>query len=122
MAGSRPIGVSILTVMIVISGVLGIVAGIVALVDVGDSLGLISALLLLVFGLIYLLVAKGLWNGSRGARLIVAIVTWLSLLNGLWLLITADGQDRLSGIGAMIVAVIILAILYSRRASEFFRA
>jgi hypothetical protein len=120
MAGSRPFGVSLLTVIIVISGVLGIVAGIVALLDFGDTVGLISAGLLLLVGLIYLLVARGLWNGSSGARLVVAIVTVLSLLNGLWLLFTAAGQ-RWSGLFSAVVALIILAILYSRRASEFFR-
>ena len=120
MAGSRPFGVSLLTVIIVISGVLGIIGGIVALLDFGDSVGLVSALVLLLVGLIYLLVAKGLWNGSSGARLVVAIVTVLSLLNGIWMLVAVAGQ-RWSGLFSIIVALIVLGILYSRRATIFFR-
>lgn len=120
MSGSRPFGVSLLTVIIVISGVLGIGAGIVALLDFGDSVGLISALVVLLVGLVYLLVAKGLWNGSAGARLVVAIVTVLSLLNGIWMVVAAAGQ-RWSGAFSVLVALIVLAILYSRRATEFFR-
>jgi len=120
MAGSRPFGVSLLTVIIVISGILGIIGGIVALLDFGNSVGLISALVVLLVGLIYLLVAKGLWNGSSGARLIVAIVTVLSLLNGIWMLVTVAGQ-RWSGLFSIIVALIVLGILYSRRATIFFR-
>lgn len=120
MAGSRPFGVSLITVIIIISGALGVIAGVVALLDVRDSIGLISGLVMLAVGLVYILVARGLWNGSGGARLIVAIVTVLSLANGVWMLLTAGGQ-RWSGLGSAIVAVIVLAILYGKRASAFFR-
>lgn len=119
MSGARPFGVSLLTVIIVISGILGLIAGIVALLNFNDNVGLISALILVAVSVIYLLVARGLWNGSGGARLVVAIVTVLSLLNGVWMLFTASGQ-RWSGLGSAIVAIIILAILYSRKASAFF--
>ena len=120
MAGSRPFGVSLLTIIIVISGILGVIAGIVALLDFGDTVGLISGGIVLLVGVIYLLVAKGLWNGSSGARLVVAIVTVLSLLNGIWILFTAAGQ-RWSGLFSVIVGLIVLGILYSRRATVFFR-
>lgn len=120
MTGARPFGVSLLTVIIVISGILGLVGGIVALLDFGDSVGLIGALVVLAVSVVYLLVARGLWNGSAGARLVVAIVTVISLINGVWMLIAASGQ-RVNGLGSVIVAVIVLAILYSRKASAFFR-
>lgn len=119
MAGARPFGVSLITVIIVISGVLGVIAGVLALLNFQDNVGLISALIVLLVGLVYLLVARGLWNGSGGARLVVAIVTVISLINGVWMLFTASGQ-RWSGLFAAIVALIVLGILYSRRASAFF--
>jgi hypothetical protein len=119
MAGSRPFGVSLITVIIVISGVLGVMAGVLALLDFTDNVGLISGIVVLAVGLVYLLVARGLWRGSGGARLIVAIVTVISLANGIWMLFTAAGQ-RWSGVFSAIVAVIVLAILYSKRASAFF--
>lgn len=119
MSGARPFGVSLITIIIVISGILGLIAGIVALLNFNDNVGLISGIVLLAVSLVYLLVARGLWNGSGGARLIIAIVTVISLLNGVWMLFTASGQ-RWSGLGAALVAIIILAILYSRKASAFF--
>ena len=120
MAGARPFGVSLITVIIVISGILGVLTGVLALLNFKDNVGLISGLVILAVGLIYVLVARGLWNGSGGARLIVAIVTVISLINGIWMLITVDGQQRWSGLGSAIVALIVLVILYSKRASAFF--
>lgn len=120
MAGTRPIGVSIITIIIVISGVLGVIAGVLALLNFKDNVGLVSGLIVAVVGLIYLLVAKGLWNGSGGARLIVAIVTVISLINAVWTMIAIDGQQRFSGIGSAIVAIIVLAILYGKKANAYF--
>jgi hypothetical protein len=121
MAGSRPFGVSLITIVIVIWGILGAIAAVFALLNFTDNTGLIGALVMLAVSLVYLLVARGLWHGSGGARLIVAVVTVISLINGIWMLITVDGQQRWSGLGNAAVALIVLVILYSKRASAFFK-
>ena len=83
-----------------------------------------QAIVSIVIGVVYLLVAKGIANGSRGARMLVALLTILSVAQGFWVLFT-----NLSNISVVIAASIqvliglaILGILYSRRAGEFFRA
>jgi hypothetical protein len=120
MAGSRPVGVSIVTIIIVIWGVLGLIAGVVALLDFKDNVVLYSGLIMLAVSLVYLLVAKGLWGGSGGARIIVAIVTVISLASAIWTIIAIQGQQRYAGVGSAIVGVIVLAILYGKKANAFF--
>lgn len=127
----RPAGVTIVGVLIVISGIFAIMAGIfgflnrTALTEEAEALGLavspLSLALTILIGIIYLLVAKGIFNGNGFSRLIVGIITAISLLVGLFHLIFVSGL-RWEGLIQMIFALVILGLLYSRRASEFFAA
>lgn len=121
MAGVRPFGVTVLGVLIIISGVLGLVAGIMQMFNLGGAMdtSFFAALVLAVIGLVYLLVARGLFRGSRGSRFIVAVVTVISLAHGIWVALTMSGM-RLNGIVQALVAVIILGLLYSNKAKVFF--
>jgi hypothetical protein len=117
--GKRPVGVTIVGVLIVIAGVLGIIGGILGFVS-GETAGWgigIFALSILI-GLIYLLVAKGIFNGNRGSRLIVMIVTVIGLVAGVVSLFGSFGN----GLIQILWSVIILALLYSGRAKEFFNS
>lgn len=119
MAGARPFGVTLVGVIIVIEGILGLVAAVFALLNFKDNVGLFSAIILGAISLVYLLVAKGLFNGNSGSRLIVGIVTVIALLHGFWqLLFTPDW--RLQGGLEVIVALIVLFLLYNARAKAFF--
>lgn len=122
MAGSRPFGVTLVGIIILIWGALALVFGVIALFQRGtnDTVGLWAAIITIVVGIIYLAVAKGLFNGSRISRLLVAFATVLSLVAGVWTLIAISGS-RLTGAVQALVAIIVLGMLYSRRASEFFR-
>ena len=71
--------------------------------------------------MIYLAVAKGLSNGNGLSRLIVAIVSLLSIIGGFWVGITQVGNGALSGWSSVFGGVIILVILYSPKANAFFR-
>jgi|JI10StandDraft_1071094.scaffolds.fasta_scaffold30231_9 hypothetical protein len=123
---SRPFGVTIVFLLILLSGALLVLAGILRLFNRGDeaTVTVTQAIVSIVIGVVYLLVAKGIANGSRGARMLVALLTILSVAQGFWVLFT-----NLSNISVVIAASIqvliglaILGILYSRRAGEFFRA
>jgi hypothetical protein len=123
---SRPFGVTIVFLLILLSGALLVLAGILRLFNRGDeaTVTVTQAIISIVIGVIYLLVAKGIANGNRGARMLVALLTILSVAQGFWVLFT-----NLSNISVVIAASIqvliglaILGILYSRRAGEFFRA
>ena len=115
----RPVGVTVVGVLIVIAGVLGIIGGVLGFIS-GDTAGWgigIFALSILI-GLIYLLVAKGIFDGNRGSRLIVAIVTVIGLVTGIVSLFGSFGN----GLIQILWSVIILALLYSGRAKEFFNS
>ena len=89
----RPGLVTLLVVLVVISGILSVIGGVLLLIvgigtgiDVdGMSGGVIIALAIvaILFGVIYLAVAKGLSNGNPVSRTIVAIVTVLHLIGNI---------------------------------------
>ena len=122
MAGPRPVGVSIITIIIVIYGISAILAGIGLLLTIFGDLGtgqLIAAIVTLILGLIYLAVARGLWVGSPGARLIVAIITVIGLIAGIFGLF---GGNVWLAVWEIVISIIILAVLYSGKAKAFFAA
>lgn len=123
-AVGRPFIVTLLGVIIIIFGILGIISGVLGLFS-GE--GWLVALVTAILGLIYVLVAKGLFNGSGGARLIIAIVTVLHLIAGVWQIITfwstsAWGTRFFEGLIQAIVALLILLLLYTPKATMFFRS
>jgi hypothetical protein len=126
----RPGLVTLLVVLVVISGILSVIGGVLLLIvgigtgiDVdGMSGGVIIALAIIaiLFGVIYLAVAKGLSNGNPVSRTIVAIVTVLHLIGNLYTAFARTDNSRSTAIGGIIFGVIILAILFSPKANEFF--
>lgn len=115
--GPRPFGVTLVGILIVIGGIGAILSGLLGLFN-GDSLGLglVALVVLFVVGLIYLAVAKGIFNGSGGARMIVGIVTVISIIGGFF----AMFGNLASGIVQIVWGLIVLALLYSGKAKAFF--
>ncbi len=120
---SRPFGVTLVFLLILIVGVLGLIAGILVLFNRGDNqaLGWTYGITMIVISAIYLLVAKGIANGSRVSRLIVGIITLISLVGGIWVALVASGS-RLTGVVQAALALLILFMLYNARASRFFHS
>jgi uncharacterized membrane protein HdeD (DUF308 family) len=123
-AVGRPFIVTLLGVIVIIFGILGIIAGIGGLFS---GTGWLIALVTIILGLIYVLVARGLFRGSGGARFIIAIVTVLHLLTGIWEMITfwsssAWGARFFEGLIQGIVALLILLLLYTPKATAFFKS
>jgi hypothetical protein len=122
MAGtvSRPIGVTLVFVVILITGLLAVVSGFIRLFNRGDNnTTLVTAAVTIGVGVIYLLVARGIANGSRGARFIVAAVTVLSLVGYVWMLFTTSGLV-LTLLIQILLGLIVLGLLYSVAARRFF--
>lgn len=115
--GPRPFGVTLVGVLIVIGGIASILVGILGLFS-GQSLGwgVLALIIAIIVGIIYLLVAKGIFNGNAGSRLIVAIVTVINIIGGFFNLFS----NLYAGISTIIWALIILALLYSGKAKAFF--
>jgi len=117
--GSRPFGVTIVLVVILVSGLLAVGAGIYRLFNREDGVGWISAAITIAIGLIYLLVARGIANGSRGARFLVALVTFLMIITSVWALFVSPGLWLTIAI-QIGLGLIVLGLLYNARARQFF--
>jgi len=118
---TRPFGVTLIGILMVISALGALISSVIALFDseARDGFGLISIVLVIIVALVYLLLAKGILNGNSFARFIVVIFTVLQLLNGIWRMIFEPGL-RLAGIVQAVIALVILALLFSRKAAYFF--
>jgi O-antigen/teichoic acid export membrane protein len=123
----RPGGVTFLGVLVVISGILYVISGLLAiLASTSNDLTsnqktalLVVGIVILLIGIVELAVARGLFRGNNGARLIVAILNVLTIVAGLFALFQS-GNQRGASIGQVVIAIIVLALLYSSRANEFF--
>ena len=73
----------------------------------------------IVIGVITILVSLGLFGGSNGARIIVAIVFLLNIAGSVWLMI-AHPAAFWSALGSIILPLIGLILLFTSRANAFF--
>lgn len=120
MAGARPIGVTIIGAVIVIQGVLGVIAAILGLFSRQDGVPLWVPIILGLISVIYIVIARGLFRGSGGARLVVGLLTLIALIMGVWTLLFFSGI-RIQGLIQALIAVIILLVLWSPKAKVFFK-
>lgn len=120
-SNSRPFGVTLVGILIFVVGVLAVFSGIMGLVyrdQYPGTFALSAIIATLVIGLIYLLVGKGIFNGNRGSRFLVGLVTVINLVAGV---ISAITPGRLvNGLIQILVSIIILGLLYNSSAKRFF--
>jgi hypothetical protein len=118
---TRPVGVTLVGLLVLIGGVFIVAAGILGLVDEDTRIGvsIVTLILMIVLGLIYLAVARGIFTGNNFSRAIVGIVTLISLVIGVIHLIFVS-ELRISGLVQILFALVILALLYNRRATVYF--
>jgi uncharacterized membrane protein (DUF2068 family) len=102
---SRPLGITIIAIVMAIYGILGIIGG---LMFMGSSstLGISS----LVLGILELALAWGMWTLQKWAFWAAVILEILALLNGIFAL---SAGNTSSGIVAIVVALIILVYLFA---------
>ncbi|KQR52445.1 hypothetical protein ASF88_12995 [Leifsonia sp. Leaf336] len=126
---NRPGSVTFVAVLAYINGVLNIIGGVVTLftrnsmVRASDSGALAAlttaAIVSIILGIVILIVARGLLNGSRFARGLVTVVMILNAISGVLLLFSLQ---FFSGILEILWAVVMLSLLYTPRANAFFAA
>ncbi len=127
----RPGGITLLAVLIVVSGLLGLLGSIAVIIGRGNDdfvkdTGVGSNTLLwvgivgVIIAVVYLLVARGLTRGSGLARGLAALVAVLSLASGIYQAIIQSGSLRWSAIVSAVLALIVLTLLFSPRANAFF--
>jgi drug/metabolite transporter (DMT)-like permease len=131
--GGRPIGVTLLSVLAVVIGVVDVVVGLLLIVtrdnrEVEASAGASAEVLLvigiayIVVGAIYLAVARGLWHGNNGSRVIVNVVAVINLATALWLLTQSTGTTRVQAAISIVLALVLLGIVNTGRAKAYFLA
>jgi len=127
----RPAGVTLVAVLVWISGALDIISGIIVLVQSGNaemnerfagqtgyfSVGVTS----IVIGIIAVVVAVGLWRGNLAARMIITVIEVLSIIGSLFLAVAYIGEPIGEWIG-IAVSLIAVILLWSPKASTFFNS
>lgn len=122
-SSNRPAGVTLVGLLIILVGLAYVVLSVLGLIYRGTevAIGLGALLVSLAVGIIYLLVAKGIFNGNKFSRFLVSLVTVIGLLSGLTALIFASvTNNRVEGAIQAGISVVILLLLHSRRAKQFF--
>lgn len=123
----RPAGVTFIGVLAYIGGIFDIIGGSMILVLATSAAllanpipgGLITAISILISGVIVLIVAGGLLSGSRLSRLIFTIVRGISIVAQI-LAITSGGVGLVVGIVSLLISAIVLSWLWTPRANAFF--
>jgi uncharacterized membrane protein (DUF2068 family) len=104
---TRPLGITIIAVIVAIYGILNIISGI-ALLGASATIGVISIIL----GVLDLVLAWGLWTLQRWAFWATALIEVLSLINGIFGLTQGGG---VSAILSIVIPLIILIYLFADR-------
>jgi len=113
----RPFGITIVVFLMFLQGIFGVVMGIISAISWRNEVPIVLSLVQIILGLVYLAVAGALGRGNRAARMLIAVITILVLIFGLFAMFN---NALWSGVIQMGIAVIILLILYSRKAAAFF--
>jgi hypothetical protein len=123
----RPTGVTVIGVFAYVGGIVDIVGGSMLLVLVtGAALvanpvpgGFLTAISIIVAGIVVVAVAGALLRGSGLARWIVTVVRVVSLV-GQIVALTSGGVALVAGIISVTISVIVLSWLWTPRANAYF--
>lgn len=130
MAIDRPGGVTLVAVLTWISGLFDIISGSLLLfqtsVDAtveqfgGSSQLIASALFTILVGVVVIVVAVGLLRGNNASRIVITVFQMISIVGSVFLAI-AYPPGAIAEYFSIAIAVIVLILLWTRRASAFFR-
>jgi hypothetical protein len=125
MAGRRPGGVTLVSVLVIIQGVLELAGGILALAGLafagaGPFAGF--AIIPIVLGILTILVGVSLLRGGQIARGITTVVLVVNLAFAIWGVVLGPHDGGFWGsVVSGVISLIGIVLLWSLRASEFFR-
>jgi hypothetical protein len=120
MARTRPTGVTVVAIIVLISGVIGTVGSLLQLLSGGPSFHSIAGLII---GILTLGVSAGLFMGSQIARILTTIVLVLQLASSIFS-IGAIGFANFEVAWPLVSGVLALAgiiLLYTKQANAYFR-
>ena len=133
MSGSidRPGGVTLVAVLTWISGLLDIISGSLLLFQTsasaaveqfgGQSQLIVSALFTILVGVVVIVVAIGLFRGNNASRIVITVFQMVSIILSVFLAI-AYPPGAIAEYFSIAVAAVVLILLWTGRASAFFRS
>jgi hypothetical protein len=126
----RPAGVTLVAVITWIIGALQVIGGVLLLIGLATSNALliagdrtwltVYAVVAIVIGVVVVAVAGGLRRGRNSSRVIVTIALLLSIVGAVFTAITLPAE-QLGSIVTAFLDLIAIILLYTGRASDFFR-
>ena len=125
MAGSRPVGVTIVAVLAWISGLFSIIGGILLIVSGLEVASMergwviTAAVISIIIGVVVIIVSLGLFRGSNVARTIITIVFVLNIINAVVQIFTGT-QSLWTAILSALPSIIGVILLYTKSANAFF--
>lgn len=130
-AVERPFGITLLMIYGFIVGVINIAAGIFTILDrhdvdlIRESLMssnqlLTAGIVAIIFGSIQILLAAALGQANNLVRVIYAVVATLNLAFGFWAMLALRGEERASGVIAVVFSVLVLFFLFNHNADKYF--
>lgn len=108
---TRPLGITIIAIILGIEGILSIIAGILLLAGSGGSL-VVPGIIALILGVLYLIVAWGLWTLQPWAFWTTVVLEVITLINGI---IALTQHNAGTGIFYIVISLIILVYLFADR-------
>ena len=124
---TRPAGVTLVAVIVWITGLLQIIGAIFGLIAVGSlaegvrGLAAASLIVTLIIGVITIAAGVGLLRGSNVARVLVTIFLVLSIASAIYSLVSGGSSIALPIVTA-VLALLGIILLFTGRASAFFRS
>ncbi len=125
----RPGGVTVIGVLAYVGGIVDIVGGSMLLVLVTGAAivqnpvtgGLLTAITIIVAGIVVVAIAGALLRGSNLARLIFTVVRTISIVTQV-VALTSGGIALFAGIVSVPISAIVLSWLWTPRANAYFRS
>jgi len=127
----RPGGVTLVAVLTWISGLLDIISGSLLLFQTsasaaverfgGESQLIVSALATTLVGVVVIVVAIGLFRGNNASRIVITVFQMVSIILSVFLAI-AYPPGAIAEYFSIAVAAVVLILLWTGRASAFFRS
>ncbi len=125
----RPVGITVIVVLMWIQGIFGLIAGVVAFFERNDlelraywdaSSGTITAwaIIAILVGLATIFLAVSLGRGSNIVRIFVGVVAAFNFGVGLWGLFAFAGTAWGNAIWQLVISGVILYILFGSRSSQ----
>jgi uncharacterized membrane protein (DUF2068 family) len=104
---TRPLGITIIAIVMAIYGILAIIGGI-AFLGSNSVLGITS----LIMGILELVLAWGMWTLQKWAFWTTVVLEVLAVLNGIF---AFAGRSTAGGIFGVVIALLILIYLFADR-------